>query len=519
MNWSEHLPALVIAIPLLGAFAAPLVSLGGKTLRNLLLIVVSFVTLVIAFLLWRSVLAHGVILYVMGGESFSLTLPSGFTFPVRILFEIDALSAFMGMTVGIASFAGALFSLQYMRGFSGLHRFVSLYFLLTVGAMGMSLTGDMFNFFVFIEIASVASFGLIAFWRDKPEAIEASFKYMLLSQISAMLILIAVGSIYGKYNFLNMAAIANAVQMSTLDKLILALLVAALAMKCGAFPMSMWMPDSYAESPSGVTCLLVTVSQVSLYGLMRVCFTLFGTVAQSGFIPWIFIVLGLMSMFFGVTMAVIQHEIKRLIGYHSISQVGYMLLAFGVGLAALHDPRALSDYGFTAIKGGLFHMVNYSMYKGLLFLAAGALYYATGTRDLNEMGGLARRMPYTTVLFLIAAAAISGIPPFNGFVSKLLIYESVFTVHPMLSAVALVTSVLTLASFVKIFQAAFLGPEKNKWRSVREVPASMVLGMMVFGVVIIGFSLFPSWTLSSLVEPAAKALIDQAGYISAVLHP
>ena len=322
------------------------------TLFTVCVSAVSFVTLAIAFLLWRSVLAHGTILYVMGGESFSLTLPSGFTFPVRIMFEIDALSAFMGLTVGIASFAGALFSLQYMRGFSGLHRFVSLYFLLTVGAMGMSLTGDMFNFFVFIEIASVASFGLIAFWRDKPEAIEASFKYMLLSQISAMLILIAVGSIYGKYNFLNMAAIANAVQMSTLDKLILALLVAALAMKCGAFPMSMWMPDSYAESPSGVTCLLVTVSQVSLYGLMRVCFTLFGTVAQSGFIPWIFIVLGLMSMFFGVTMAVIQHEIKRLIGYHSISQVGYMLLAFGVGLAALHDPRALADYGFTAIKGG-----------------------------------------------------------------------------------------------------------------------------------------------------------------------
>ncbi len=519
MNWSQHLPALVVAFPLLGAFATPLFSLGGKFLRNLLFVAVSLVTLIIAFLLWRNVLLHGTILYVMGGESISLTLPSGFAFPVRIMFEIDALSAFMGLTVAIASFAGALFSLQYMNGFSGLHRFVSLYFLLTVGALGMSLTGDMFNFFVFIEIASVASFGLIAFWRDKPEAIEASFKYMLLSQISAMLILIAVGSIYGKYNFLNMAAIADAIQMTTVDKLILALLVSALAMKCGAFPMSMWMPDSYAESPSGVTCLLVTVSQVSLYGLIRVCFTLFGTVAQNSFIPWIFIVLGMMSMFFGVTMAVIQHEIKRLIGYHSISQVGYMLLAFGVSLSALHDPRALADYGFTALKGGLFHMVNYSMYKGLLFLAAGALYYATGTRDLDRMGGLARRMPYTTVLFLIAAAAISGIPPFNGFVSKLLIYESVFTVHPVLSAVALVTSVLTLASFVKIFQTAFLGPEKNQWKSVREAPAGMVLGMMVFGFVIVGFTLFPSWTISNLIEPAAKALVDQAGYIGAVLHP
>ena len=192
-------------------------------------------------------------------------------------------------------------------------------------------------------------------------------------------------------------------------------------------------------------------------------------------------------------------------------------LGLGVGLLVLTDARGMAEYGFTAMKGGIFHIFNYTMYKGLLFLAAGAIYYATGKRDLNEMGGLARRMPFTTAMFVIAAAAISGLPPFNGFVSKLLIYESVFAVHPALTVVALLTSVLTLASFVKVFQTAFLGPEKSVFTGVREVPSGMLFGMGVLTLAVLGATLFPSWTLSNLVEPAAKALVDQAGYIGAVM--
>ena len=379
MNLNEHLPALLLAVPLLGAFTAPLFSLGGKYLRNAALLAATFLTLVVAFLLWRHVSATGIAVYVMGGKTTALTLPSGMKFPVRIILEVDAFSAFMALTGAIASFAGALFSLNYMNRFTGLNRFVSLYCLLTAGMLGMMVTGDLFNFFVFFEVASIASFGLIAFWRDKPEAIEASFKYAL------------------------------------------------------------------------------------------------------------------------------------------VSQVGYMLLGLGVGLLVLPDPAALASYGLTAISGGIYHMFNYTMYKALLFLTAGAIYYATGKRDLNEMGGLARKMPYTTFMFVIAAAAISGLPPFNGFVSKLLIYESVFAIHPALTVVALLTSVLTLASFVKVFQTAFLGPQKFSLSGVKEVPTGMLLGMTVLTVAIIGASLFPTWTLSHLVEPAARALVDQGAYIGAVM--
>jgi multicomponent Na+:H+ antiporter subunit D len=277
------------------------------------------------------------------------------------------------------------------------------------------------------------------------------------------------------------------------------------------------MPDAYAEAPSGVTCLLVTVSQASFYGLIRVCYSLFPGLAGGGMVGWILIVLGCMSMFFGVLMAVVQHEIKRLMGYHSISQVGYMLLAMGVGLLALGNGESMTEYGLTAMKGGLFHVVNYSFYKALLFLCAGALYYATGTRDLDKMGGLARNMPWTAGMFVVAAAAISGLPPFNGFMSKWMIYESTFAVHPILPAVAMITSVLTLASFAKVFQAAFLGPAKANLVAVREVPACMLAGMALLTVMTVLLTLFPGWFTSNLFEKAAEALLNQRDYIRAVL--
>jgi len=153
----------------------------------------------------------------------------------------------------------------------------------------------------------------------------------------------------------------------------------------------------------------------------------------------------------------------------------------------------------------------------LLFLTAGSLFYATDTTELDKLGGISRNMPYTTMMFAVAAAAIAGLPPFNGFVSKLLIYESSFVVHPFLAVVAMVTSILTLASFVKVFQSGFLGPSREELASTREVPLTMIVGMSVLCLMILGLSLMPNWALSNLIEPAARDLVNQASYIQAVM--
>ncbi|HOO63056.1 MAG TPA: proton-conducting transporter membrane subunit, partial [Synergistaceae bacterium] len=311
MSWTNHLPALVVAVPLFGAFGAPLVSKAGRIPRNVWFILIAVLTALFSLLLWQHVNATGTAVYVMGGSAWNLPLPSGMQLPVRILLEVDSFGALMALIGSICTLAGALFSLQFMEKFTGLDKYVALYLLLTAGMQGMVLTGDLFNLFVFIEIASVASFGLVAFWRDRPEAVEAGFKYMLISTVGVMFILFAIAFLYGRYNVVNMGAIGANLQYGLPEKVALIFLVVALAMKCGSVPMHMWTPDAYAEAPAAVTCLLVAVSQASLYALFRVCFSIYGMSLGSSAVAWAIIVLGCLSMFIGVTMAVIQKEIKR----------------------------------------------------------------------------------------------------------------------------------------------------------------------------------------------------------------
>ena len=274
-----------------------------------------------------------------------------------------------------------------------------------------------------------------------------------------------------------------------------------------------------SAAPSSVTAFLVVSSQASLYGLFRILFSLYGDLVQFSWATfgWFLIVLGVLSMFVGVTMAIPQKDVKRLMAYHAVSQTGYMLLGVGVGLAVLGNPDALAKYGRSAMAGGLFHIINHAMYKGLLFLTAGAVFYRAGTRNLNKLGGLGHDMPWTMVFFMIGALAIAGVPPFNGFASKLLIYESVFRFSPFLSIVAMIVSILTLASFVKVFHSMFLGPRRAEYAAVREVPAPMLAGMALLAVFVVAAGLAPQPFVDHLIRPAVDALVDRAGYIAAIL--
>jgi len=169
------------------------------------------------------------------------------------------------------------------------------------------------------------------------------------------------------------------------------------------------------------------------------------------------------------------------------------------------------------MSGGIFHMMNHALYEGLLFLAAGALFYRIGTRDLNQMGGLAHNMKFTAMFFIIGALASAGIPPFNGFASKILIYESVYQFNPVLPIIGILVSIITLAIFSKAFFSAFTGQVLPKYSGVEEVPKSMMVGMTILTLIIIFFSLFPGLVVDWLAQPAADALIDQGIYIDAVM--
>ena len=528
----EHSPALIVAIPLLGAFLTPFISRINDKVRNIFVIIMVAITAFLVFLLANDVYTNGVQTYVFGGTS---ALTEG-GFAVRILFEVDGMNIFMAIIASILALAGVIYSWSFMKENTGLDKYYTLILLMIAGMFGMILTGDMFNFFVFLEITSISACALIAFWTNKGRAVDAGFKYIVVSAIGALFILFAIAILYSQYNALNMAVLANSIQYTFLDKIALVLLIAGLAMKAGIVPMHMWLPDAYGRAPSSVTLILIGATQVSLYGVLRMCFTVYGghlttplrqvgdvTIDLSLLLGIIVVALALVTILIGVLMALKQTNFKRLIAFAAVGEIGYMFLAIGTAITTLTTTEAgatiLTGAGEMALKGGIFHIINDALDIGLLFLVAGAIYYATKETSLNKMGGLARNLKYTTIFFLIGLFAVSGMPPMNGFASKLMIYQSTYQVNPILAIVAILCSILLLAVFVKVFHAAFLGPKLPKFSGVKEVPKSMLIAMGILAAIIIFFGLFPDVVVNNIIQPAADALVNYSTYIGGVIPP
>jgi len=526
----QHSPPLIVAVPLFTAFLIPLVSRINEKLRNAFALVMISITGFFIALLASDVFTNGPRVYVFGAQNLALPV-------VRILFEIDSLSVFMIIVTFILAFVAIVYSWSFMKENDGLDKYYTLIFLLVTSTLGMELTGDIFNFFVFLEISCIASCALIAFYIHKAEALEAAFKYIVISSIGALFVLFAIGIFYAEYNALNIATLANLIQFTFLDKIALVLLVVVLSMKAGLVPMHMWLPDSYGQAPPSVTLVIIGATQASLYGVFRMIFTLYGNIFNStdlsvvdfvlnvNTIGWIIVILAVLTILIGVVMALIQTDFRRLIGFVAVAEIGYILLGLGVRLASKYVeylnnvPSAIvfPAYGSIALQGSIFHIINDCLDIGLLFLVVGAIYYATKETSLNEMGGLARNMKYTTVFFLIGLLAVAGIPPMNGFSSKLLIYQSTYQLNPIISIIAILASIMLLAVFVKVFYSAFLGPKISKFENVKEVPKSMLIGMGVIACIIIIFGLFPNIVIHYLVEPAVNTLLNNAQYIGAVI--
>lgn len=507
-NLVPHLPILIIVIPLFGAFASYLFSKVSDKARDVFAFIVLGVTEFLVLVLGKDIYTNGLRVYTLGATSAELTAPTGYIMPVRIILEVDALSIFMGIITVTVAFIVFIFSLKPMKEYSGTDKYYTLMFLLLVGMLGIEFTGDLFNLFVFLEIASIAGAALVAFFTHRDESAEAAFKYVVICSLGALLVLFAVALFYGQYDALNIAYLANVMKYSLLDKIAFCVLLCAFAMKAGSAPMHMWKPDAYGEAPGPVAAILVTASLVSMYALLRVCFTLYGRGLNTEVIGWIITVLGLLSIFIGVTMALIQNNFGRLIGYTAVAEVGFILLAAGVGFAGFSS----TGFGFTALQAGLFHILNDALDLGLLFLVSGAVLHATGKRNLNELSGLARNMKYTCIFFIVGLCAVAGLPPMNGFASKLMIYESVYQFNPVFSIIAILASIFMLAVFVKVFYSVFLGPELKEFSSVKEVPASMLLAMGALAVLIIVIGLCPDIFVNNVINPAARALIDYGIY-------
>jgi multicomponent Na+:H+ antiporter subunit D len=287
--------------------------------------------------------------------------------------------------------------------------------------------------------------------------------------------------------------------------------------KAAIIPFHAWLPDAHSSAPSPISAMLsgIFIKAVGIYVIFRLFFNMF--VISEGMAVLI-TTLGTLSMVTGVFLAIGQWDIKRLLAYHSISQMGYVVMSVGIGMI-LVSRGAKPELASLAIAGGLFHLVNHAAFKGLLFLNAGAIEYTIGTRNLKEMGGLARYMPVTAATSFIASMSISGMPPFNGFFSKLIIIiAAVLAKFYLLAALAVIVSIITLASFLKFQRYAFFNkPDNNTKQTIREVPFPMVFSMVVLSIICVLLSLLAIPGIRDIVlTPVVNILTDPLKYSSII---
>jgi len=503
----HHFPVYSVMVLFLGAFL--IVLLGqNKTLRNLIAFAAMACSVACMIALFKPVMLEGeIISYWMGNRA----IAGGYA--IGIAMEVDALSLFFGLLISSVVFISGIYSFQYMSHDDNQQQYYVLYLMLAGGVMGLVLSGDIFNMFIMVEILTFAAVALTAFRNQVFGALEAAFKYLVVGSIGSTCILLGITILYAQMHTLNYAQLSQLIpgNLNNATILAFALLYIGFSTKAFLVPFHPLAADAHGAAPASVSVLISGVlTKSGIYGIIRLTYFLFQTMGL-GSMQFMLCFVGCMSMFVCVTMALAQHDFKRLLAFHSISQIGYVLTAVGLCTAL-------------GVSAGLYHAMNHTLFKGLLFLAAGAVLHETGTTDLGRLGGLAKKMPHTTVLFLIGAFSISGIPPFNGFASKWMIYQAAYQKgiesgnigFLFVTLIALVTSVLTLASFVKVSQSVFFGQLPREFENVKEVPFGMRFAMGLMALLCVVTGVFPELVTTYITEPAAAAVFSVGNYISAM---
>ena len=488
---------LCVAVPLGGAFLTALLGRRVPVLAPLLGVIASALLLGLSILSVRLTFEQGVLVYPVGG----------WPPPAGISMVLDGLTAFMLVTVNLVGFLVVVFCLNYVNQFTARWNFYVLFLLMAAGMNGVIVTGDLFNLFVFLEIAAVASYGLVAFGTEK-HALEAAFKYAVMGTLGSLCILLGIVMLYAGTSTLNMADMARVLALrepGALTGFVSVLFLMGFGMKAAAVPFHAWLPDAHPSAPAPISAMLsgVLIKALGVYALCRVIFNVLGASPR---ILSVLLFLGGLSMVAGVFLAIGQWDLKRLLAYHSISQIGYVLLGIGLGTPL-------------GIMGGLFHLLNHSLFKSLLFLDSGVIEYATGTRDLKEMGGLRTKLPVTGATTLVASLSIAGIPPFNGFWSKLLIIVAAIQAQRYGYAFwAVLASVLTLASFMKVMRYAFFGRLNTRWNTITEPPFFMKLSLVVLATLcVLGGLLVLPQARDAFLGLASDAITNGREYVEVTL--
>ena len=486
----EHLPALQVVLPLIAAPACVLLRRSDASWA--LATAVSWCALGIAVALLVQVLDTGVISYHMG----SWEPPWG------IEYRIDLANAFVLLIVAaigavVMPFARASVAeeIPAERGYL----FYALYLLCLTGLLGIAITGDAFNVFVFLEISSLSSYVLISLGRDR-RALTAAFQYLILGTIGATFYLIGVGLLYAMTGTLNMADLAQripAVADTDTVRAAFAFMVIGVGLKAAVFPLHMWLPNAYCYAPSVVTAFLAaTATKVSIYLLLRILFTLFGSDFAFGEIKigTVLLPLAVLGMLIASAVAIFQDNVKRLLAYSSVAQIGYMMLGISLGTA-------------TGVTGAIVHLFNHAVIKGGLFLALGCVLLRLGSVRLNDMAGLGRSMPWTMAAFVLGGLSLIGVPLTTGFISKWILLQAALERGFWFFALFIVfTSMLAIAYVWRVVEAAYFRDPPAGGTAAAEAPLAMLVPTWILVLANIYFGIDTSLTVD-VAERAARSLM------------
>jgi multicomponent Na+:H+ antiporter subunit D len=484
-------PVLVVVIPLIAAFLTLLLGWRKKGLCYpivLLALVLSFLS---SFQTLYTVITSGVISYRLG----SWPPPWG------IEYVVDHLNGFVLVIVSFVSLVVAVFSKKSIEQElpEKIVYFYCIFLLQVTGLLGIVVTGDMFNLYVFLEIASLAGYALIAIGEDG--APFASLNYVIFGTIGACFYLLGVGYLYISTGSLNMADLTQVLPDLYQSKVVLvafAFFMVGVSLKMALFPLHVWLPDAYTYAPSTVSALLAPLmTKVGAYVMIRVLFTVFKPAFSIELIPATAI-LGWMAagaILFGAVMALAQVDLKRMLAYILVSEVGY--IALGVGLANRNG-----------LTGAILHILNDSFMMLALFLVVGAIMYRHGRREIPQLRYLHRKMPFTMAAFVIAALSVIGIPPTCGFFSKwYLILGAIDANQWVFVAVLLISSLLSVILFFRVIEHAYLEPEEEHAGggagsaiATEEVPISMLMPILVAAAGIMVFGVFSGKIISTVIQ-------------------
>ena len=429
--------------------------------------------------------------------------------------RLDALSAFFLAVTGLSSAAASLFALGYGREERQPERVLPFYPLFLAALNLVVVADDAFIFLFAWELMSIASWALVLTHHRERENARAALVYLLMASFSGLALLLTFGLLAGTAGSYAFAAMRVAHPAPWVAALVLMLALIGAGSKAGIVPLHVWLPLAHPAAPSHVSALMSGVmTKVAVYGFIRIVFTLLGT--PDWWEGVLVLVLGGITAVLGVLYALMEHDLKRLLAYHTVENIGIIFI--GLGLALAFGANGLPAAAALALTAALFHVFNHSVFKSLLFFGSGAVLRATGERDMEHLGGLIHRMPQTAFCFLIGCAAISALPPLNGFVSEWLTFQAIL-LHPNLpqwglkiavpadGALLALSAALAAACFVKAFGISFLGrPRSDVAAQAHETDGFSRAAMFSLAAICLLAGIFPGAIIDALA-PVAQALV------------